>query len=564
MKMYLRIILIVISAVLVIFSFPLPDQGWLIWFALVPALIAVQNLGFWKNLFLGYIFGFLFMYYTLEWFGFFGWEPHIFGSFYFATFFAVFFGLSGRCTRFFQPGKSWLRVLIPPMLWVGLEWFKAQGLMAFSWGFLGFTQYKFIPLIQISTITGVFGISFIIVLLNSIIAEFILVLGQESKAAGQQNAENEKQTFFKRITVSPGKIFGENKEYQVLRRAMAGFVMLFTIIVVTGTLVVPRESYKKFAEKMNLEPIKVGSVQPNVEQHEKWKPENLQDSLNLLKEETEKLSLLGADLVVWPETAISHGDPLNEPRMRNFMKNAASLNNVALATGLIEREEDRKYNSSVLIEPSGEIVDRYRKIHLVPMAEYLPWADVLSKYEIFNRSDNYNIGEFITVFNSEKGKFSILICFESYFDYLARQMVNKGAEFLVVMTNDAWYLWTNEAKCHFIMAIFRSVENRRWLVHSANTGVSGLIDPWGRVLIETDLFTTTSFMGEVYPMTTKTLYTKLGNWFPVTCLLGSILLMFIHCPPDKNRKKNIEKKNMKNKEDDESNGDNGNVEHTEA
>jgi apolipoprotein N-acyltransferase len=538
MKIYFRKLLMVISAVLVILSFPLHDHSWLIWFSLVPALIAIQNLNFWKSLLMGYIFGFLFMYFTLEWFGFFGWEPHIVGSLYFATFFAVFFGLTGRCTRFFKPGTSWLRILIPPMLWVGLEWFKAQGLMAFSWGFLGFTQYRFIPLIQVSTVTGVFGVSFMIVLLNSILAELLIVSGNEMKLAGENNYESEisRKGFLQKIALSLKQIFEENRNYKVLRRAMAGFVVLFSIIVVAGAIVVPRESYGKIAEKMNLTPIKAGSIQPNIEQHEKWKPENLQDSLELLKDETEKLASQGADLVIWPETAISHRDPLNEPAIREFIKQAASLNGISVATGLIEREEDRKYNSSVLIEPDGRIADRYRKIHLVPMAEYLPWAETLSKYEIFNRSDNYNIGEFITVFNTEKGKFSILICFESYFDYLARRMVNKGAEFLVVMTNDAWYLRTNEAKCHFIMAIFRAVENRRWLVHSANTGVSGIIDPWGRVLLETDLFTTTSFMGEIYPMTTKTIYTGFGNWFPVSCLTGAVLMMLLCCPPGKKDK----------------------------
>jgi apolipoprotein N-acyltransferase len=533
MKMRYRILLMIMSAVLVILSFPLYDHGWIIWFALVPGLIAVQNLNFWKNLALGYIFGFLFMYFTLTWFGFFGWEPHIVGSIYFATFFAVFFGLSGRCTRFFKPGTSWLRILIPAMLWVGLEWFKAQGLMAFSWGFFGFTQYRFIPLIQISAITGVFGVSFLIVLLNTILAEILLVLGLESATA---EGEKEKKPLFQRIISSFGKVIDEDEKYRVLRHATAGFLVMFSFIILIGILVVPVGSYKDIGTRMGLQKLSVGSVQPNVMQEEKWKPETLEPSLELLKDETSKLAVSGADLVVWPETAVNHRDPLNTPHLRRFIKDTARKSGVNLATGLIERMEDRKYNSSVLVDSSGEIIDRYRKIHLVPMAEYLPWSDVLGKYQIFNRSDNYNIGELLTVFDTGKGKFSILICFESYFDYLARRLVNRGAEFLVVMTNDAWYLDTNEAKCHFIMAIFRAVENRRWIVHSANTGVSGIIDPWGRVPIETELFTATSFLGEIYPMKTKTIYTRLGNWFPVLCLIGSILLMFVYCPTGKTKK----------------------------
>jgi apolipoprotein N-acyltransferase len=277
------------------------------------------------------------------------------------------------------------------------------------------------------------------------------------------------------------------------------------------------------------EPIRVGIVQPNLPQNLKWKPENLYPTLTLMRQETCSLAQNGLDLVVWPETAVPHRDPLNTPFIGNFVKDCAKMTGLMLVTGLVEWENRKPYNSAVLIEKKGNITDRYRKIHLVPLAEYLPF-EFLRKYKIFDQTGLFDQGKEETVFKTPFGNFSTLICFESYFDYLARRMVNKGAEFLMVLTNDAWYQNTNEAKCHFIMGIFRSVENHRWLIQCSNTGVSGIVNPWGKVIKETKLFEKTSFKEEVYKSQHITVYTTLGNWFPVLCLILAIAAMVKFCP----------------------------------
>ena len=230
--------------------------------------------------------------------------------------------------------------------------------------------------------------------------------------------------------------------------------------------------------------------------------------------------------MIWPETAIPRFDPMNNIVLRNFILNNARSYNSYLLAGIADREGDKEYNSSILINPQGNIINTYHKIHLVPLGEYLPFPESFRKYKIFDRTGTYTHGKEQTIFSTPKGNFSVLICFESMFDGLARQMVSKGAEFLIVITNDAWFEHSNASKIHFINAVFHAAENRVWVVQSANTGYSGFVDPWGRIVDKTETFSRVDSEHEIFPGKGGTLYTRLGNWFPVFCLIGSFLLLF--------------------------------------
>ena len=188
-------------------------------------------------------------------------------------------------------------------------------------------------------------------------------------------------------------------------------------------------------------------------------------------------------MVIWPETAIPHRYPLNDPRMKEFIQRSARNNNVYLVTGLIDRDGKNTYNTVILVDQWGQILDKYNKMHLVPLGEYFPFPEKYRKY-FDKRIGKYKSGKELKVFKTPLGDFQVLICFESMFAYLARRGVKKGAQFLVIQTNDSWFLKSNAAKTHFIMAVFRAVENRVWVVQCANTGVSGIVDPWGRILAE--------------------------------------------------------------------------------
>lgn len=539
---YSRIILIataiIFSSALCIWSFPHPDLNWLIWFALVPILVAVNEAGFWKGFLIGTVFGFIFIFFITRWLGLFGWEPITFASLYFGIFYGLFFGTWGWLSRKYPPGVFWQKIVIPAALWTFVEWLRAQGLFAFTWGQLGYTQYRFISLLQVSSYTGVYGITFLIVVFNNLLAQTIISIKKTADDLGIEFwKEFPRKTFQEGLKGVLNHVFKPgSKTSSSLRLGWIAFVSIFLGLIVLGRFSIPFQTQYGAYEELGAKALSVGVVQPNFPQDIKWLDRSLKPTLSVLKKSTRKLADKKAKLIIWPETSIPHGDPLNTPRLKNFLFNTAKNNGVYLITGLIERSADGVFNTAVLVRPDLRELQKYRKIHLVPLAEYFPFPETYRKFELFDRVGNYDHGKKYKVFQFPGGKFSVLICFESMFDYLARRMVKNGAQFLVVITNDAWFLKSNAARIHFIMSVFRAVENRAWVVQSANTGISGVIDPWGRIIISTEIFERESFKKNIYPQDAGTFYTAAGNWFPILCLLITITGFFIPAGVSENKK----------------------------
>ncbi len=508
-----KMLLALLSVIFLIFSFPLPDLGWFAFVSLIPIFIGLYRAKFWTGFFIGWFFGSFFVYSTTYWLGIFGWEPLVVASFYYGLFYAFFFGIYGWLTE--RSKNLYIHLIIPPLLWVFFEWLKTQGAFGFPWGTLGYTQYRFLALIGISTITGVYGISFILVFLNNLVAVSIRTMKGEFAPFYELSF-----SFLKDI-----KSFLNAKkvtEKDILVKVWFYFLVFFFLTLVWGRLRIPYQTGFGEYEDLDQKCLTVEVVQPNFPQEIKWKRESFKPTLDVLQSHTKKIShFKGNKLVVWPETAIPDDDPLRNLGIRHFMFENAKKNATYLLLGVIEQGGDAVFNTAILVSPWGKIVDRYEKIHLVPFGEYLPLPKRFRKYKIFDRVGDYTSGERITIFPTPGGNFSVLICFESMFDYLAREGVKRGAEFLVVITNDAWFNRTNAAKGHFIMAVFRAVENRVWLVQSSNTGISGVVDPWGHILYETSLYERTSFIKNIYPSGGGTFYTWAGNWFPVFALLFS-------------------------------------------
>ena len=184
------------------------------------------------------------------------------------------------------------------------------------------------------------------------------------------------------------------------------------------------------------------------------------------------------------------------------------------------------YNSAYLVSPSGELVGKYDKIHLVPFGEYVPMQHLL----FFIGSLGEGIGDFkpgkeIFNFSLPQGEFGVLICFEIIFPDLCRRFVKEGANFLVTITNDAWFGRTSAPYQHFSMATFRAVENRVFVARAANTGITGFIDPTGKILKEGRIFTQEAMTGTIRLSDLRTFYTLYGNIFAWVCSALSILLI---------------------------------------
>ncbi|MCD4782469.1 MAG: apolipoprotein N-acyltransferase [Candidatus Eremiobacteraeota bacterium] len=508
-------------------AFPNPNIGAFAWIALVPAFIAVAGTGFRKGFLLGEIFGAGFMASVIYWFKIFGIVPLIAGALFFGLFFALFWGLYGCFTKNKPVASSWTSYLLPPLLWMFLEWLRARGVLGFTWGLFGFTQYKFMSILQVASVAGVYGISFILVFVNNLIAESIRAFMEYADTTDLNLSKPHSiKSLFAGVFSLLRNILKSDTPYHTLRYAWIALLLLLPGILVLGRLSVPMQLKYDDYESIGKSPFEVGIVQVNMPQHIKWKRSNLEPTMKILAENTRFLAQKGAKIVVWPETAIPHAYPLNNPKLKEFIQWNARNNNVYLVTGLIDRDNKNAYNTVIMVDRWGQILEKYNKIHLVPLGEYLPLPEKYRKY-FDKRIGKYKHGKEIKIFKTPMGNFQVLICFESMFSYLARRGVKKGAQFLVIQTNDAWFLKSNAAKAHFIMAIFRAVENRVWVVQSANTGVSGIVDPWGRVMNETEIYKRCVVEGKIFPMNTRTLYTRWGDLPAILAGIISLLILFV-------------------------------------
>jgi len=285
--------------------------------------------------------------------------------------------------------------------------------------------------------------------------------------------------------------------------------------------------------------FKITVVQANIPQSDKWNPQEWPPILEKYLSLSQKALAAKPNLIIWPETAFPGflwDAPGTYARVKAFVAQAR----VPLLFGVITEENDRYYNSVVLLGSSGQEILRHHKMHLVPFGEYIPLADVLPLRKILPVfSDrvpmaDFSAGERATIFPSPvlapdrkrtAGYFSVLICFEDSVSAVARKFVRAGANLLINVTNDAWFLDTNEPFLHLQTAVFRSVENRRTLVRAANTGVSCFIDPHGRVynVLRNAGGRQTYISGfsaaRVKLSARSTFYTRFGDIFVLGCLL---------------------------------------------
>lgn len=531
-----KAMLMLLSSGMLLFAFPPYDMGLFAWFALIPALSATDGAGFKKGYLLGLVFSLSFQWMTLDWFGLFGWEPRLVGTIHWGLWYALFFGIYGWFSKEFPPGESWQRYLFIPALWTAMEWIKGNGILAFSWNFLGYSQYKYQSLIQIASITGVLGISFLIAFSNSLLSETILLIRKRFSGAKDENPPHGiwgNLPFIKEILTGFSRKDPSNRPLQY---SWMGFTMVLLSVIIYGRTAIPLESRMGAYDELFKNPITVGVVQPSVPMIKKNNVRHIIPTLEHVGKVTDELAKNGASLVIWPESVIRFAIPLEDPTTSRMIKEAASRNEIFLTTGLQEMLPDRKtiYNSAYNIGPDGEVRSCYRKMHLVPLAEYNPLPKKYHDLPLFKPIGDYSHGKEQVLFKIPQGKFGVLICFESMFDYLARRAVKNGAGFLVVITNDAWFEFSSVAKIHYIMGMFRAVENRTWLVQSANTGISGIIDPWGRSVAETHLFRRESVLSSIFDNSGGTFYTKTGNWLPFLCLLFVAIIIIVQIK--KNRK----------------------------
>jgi apolipoprotein N-acyltransferase len=436
---------------------------------------------------LSYFVGLVFFIGTLYWFMYVTWL----GAFLLLCYLAVYFGIFGLSYCRFSCQPLWKKIFVYSSFWVALEYVRGHLLSGFGWVGLGHSQYKNLALIQIADLTGVYGVSFLVVSVNVLIKEnlaFIIGISQE------------KQKDLMRVNV----------------------LFLAALFAVYGY------GLWQLANVAAMPYVKIGVVQGNVPQDEKWAIANRHATIEKYLKLSKETLVHEPEILIWPETSFP-GLIEEMPELMEEIRTFVRESHVPILLGVVTEESSRYYNSALLIDSDGEIGQRYDKLHLVPFGEYLPFRKQFPFLADVVPIEDFSPGRNARVFRlPAQGKdvlFSVAICFEDTLAYITRRFVENGAQLLVNMTNDAWFEDSKAPFIHLQAAVFRTIETRRSLVRAANTGVSCLIDPNGRIMkyVENDKGKKTYIDGTAVfyaPLnSTSTWYTKSGDVFTYLCFL---------------------------------------------
>lgn len=533
-------LLVALSALLQILIFPLAGLYILSWFALAPLILAVlrarpageleidgsvklRAASPGQAFLLAYVCGVLWFAGTCYWifgtmrqFGGMSTPLALLALFLFCLYLGLYLGLFGLLLGLMAgPGRDYRRALVAaPFLWVATELARTR-ITGFPWNLLGTAQVDNVPLCRIATCTGVYGISCEIVLVNVAVAAAFLVPRQK-------------------------------------RAALLVAALAAAAVLQSGRLVEP--------------PPAVGNreallVQQNIPIAVRWPPDYFDRTLNDLTSLTLKSvadsaaqastgqalsgqsSTTKPDLIVWPESPAPFYT--NDPRFRTAISEMARRAGTWVVTGSIGTAPATKsggheliFNSAVIVSPTGEWTGRYDKVHLVPFGEYLPFPSLFS----FAGGLSKEVGEFEpggsrVPLDATDERLGVFICYESVFPDDVRQFAGQGAQVFVNISNDGWYGDSGAWSQHVNQTRMRAIENDRWVLSAANTGLTGSIDPYGRMVVRAPRKDRTTLVAPYALTYVTTFYSRHGDWFAMLCAIISLGALVERFAFSKNPKK---------------------------
>lgn len=504
-----NLILAFLSGLLLTLAFPQFDLAFLVWIALVPVLIVLNRqpltgaflhafltgisfsmgMGYWVNL----IPGFTLLDYTL-------------GGIYWGSY----LGLFGLVFCWLSQQTCLPAIVTAPPLWIAIEYLRSHvGFLGIPWSLLGHSQYENLWLIQIAAVTGVYGVSFVIVMVNVAVSETLILILQP-QSHGQQRI----------------------RSLQACAAAVCCLCLSFLYGYLTLTAQAPQDT------------VTATVLQGNIPQDLKWRPEFQRVSLETHARLTrEVVRDAQTSLIVWPETSIP-GSITQDLFTLTALAQLVKETNAPLLVGSLQRplfgsREFRKksrFNAASLITSPKGIVGQYNKIHLLPFGEYLPYKEVFpwpARLAAATEASEFLPGKEYMLFDLEGRRFGVLICWEALFPELVRQFVKSGAEFLVNITNEAQFGESAVPYQVIAMTVFRAAENRLAIVRAANTGVSCFIDPHGRIMERIqdpqgkDIFVAGHLTRAIPLFRERTFYMEYGDvWAYLNLAATGVFLLF--------------------------------------
>lgn len=514
-----------LSAILQVLIFPLPGLYVLSWVALAPLIVALlrarpageleiedstklQPATPWQAFLLAYICGIIWyagtcywIYNTMHQFGGLSRPFALLALFLFCLYLGLYHGLFGLLIGVLAgPGRDDRRALVAaPFLWVAVELARTR-ITGFPWNLLGIAQVDNVPLCRIAGLTGVYGISFEILLVNVALATAFLVPRRK-------------------------------------RGALFVAALASAAVLQAGRLI---EVPAAFADHAAL------LVQQNVPVSADWTKDYFERTLRELSDLSVKSSALNPsavvprqtaaakiDLIVWPESPAPFYT--NDPLFRDAVSEMARRTREWTVTGSIgitpsmhtDGQGSQVFNSAALIDPNGEWITRYDKVHLVPFGEYLPFPRLFA----FAGGLTKEVGEFQrgqsrAPLDAGGTKLGLFICYESVFPDEVRQFAAQGAQVFVNISNDGWYGDSGAYAQHLNQTRMRAIENNRWLLSATNTGVTASIDPWGRIADQVPRKERKALVASYALTSVTTFYTRHGDWFAFLCAIISTGALF--------------------------------------
>ncbi len=397
----------------------------------------------------------------------------------------VFLGFRALCRTSHIKKHPILKPLAFGALWIVFEWFSTLTWTGVPWGRLYMGQAEYLSMMQISSVFGAYAVSFLLLAVNGFLAYALLYRVKVLLCGG----------------LSLGLLFG-NLTFGMIRRQ--------------GDFTTDRA-------------VKAAVIQGNIHSAEKWDTSTFLRMMDVYDDLTGRAAEEGAEIVVWPETTITV--PLNRSSMmREFISDVARDHGVTLIVGTIYEDEAGEYNSLVLVTPDGEISkDRYDKRHLVPFGEYVPLKKLITAIipplaEVSALDSDLTPGKDPALFETEWGSVGSMLCFDSIYEMLGIESVRDGAELMLISSNDSWFWDSTAVYQHQVQAQYRAIEEGRYLLRSANTGISTILTPTGEIRTWLEPLTEGYSVEQVYFRTQRTVYSVIGNAFVYLC--GAFCLAF--------------------------------------
>lgn len=416
---------------------------------------------------------------------------------YLSLFPAAFAVVCARLSQAFGPRS----LAVAPCAWVAMELGRSYLFTGFPWVLLGYSQMSVLPVAQFASVLGVFGVSGLVASVSAALAYSAAV-----QSSGTAHARPRLVTAYLPVTLA---------------------VVATLLIGTWGAMRMRRGTLTQAGE-----PVTVGLIQGNVDQGDKWDPSRAAEIFRQYLSMTRRAIGAGAQVVLWPESSTPFFFEEDRPGAEQVRAIAREAK-VPILVGsdqVVRSTPPAYYNAAFLVGPDGETRGVYRKMHLVPFGEYVPLKKILFfAAPLVEAVSDFTAGESLSLLPVRGRLLSTAICYEIVYPDLVRASVNAGSDLLTTITNDAWFGPSSAPYQHFEQGAMRAIENGRYLVRAANTGISGIVDPYGRVVVSSPIFEPQVVVGEARFVRERTIYGRIGDVFAyacAACTLGALLLVW--------------------------------------